>query len=43
VERKRLTAFDAAMDDLASGQAGRIDFKYVGPLPPHSFVSLEAR
>jgi hypothetical protein len=40
VERKRIPAFDAAMDDLASGQAGRIDFKYVGPLPPHSFVSL---
>src|SRR5919198_1315240 len=36
-------AFDAAMDELASGQAGRIDFKYVGPLPPHSFVSLGRR
>jgi hypothetical protein len=43
VERKRLSAFDEAMEDLASGQAGRIDFKYVGPLPPHSFVSLGAR
>jgi hypothetical protein len=43
VERKRVRAFDAAMEDLASGQAGRIDFKYVGPLPPHSFVSLEPR
>jgi hypothetical protein len=43
VERKHLKAFDAAMEDLASGQAGRIDFKYVGPLPPHSFVALEAR
>jgi hypothetical protein len=43
VARKRLQAFDAAMEDLASGQAGRIDFKYVGPLPPHSFVSLGAR
>src|SRR5919201_2067054 len=42
VERKRIRAFDAAMEDLASGQAGRIDFKYVGPLPPHSFVGLEA-
>src|SRR5438874_719826 len=38
VERKRVPAFDAAMEDIASGQAGRIDFKYVGPLPPHSFV-----
>ena len=43
VERKRVPAFDAAMDELASGQAGRIDFKYVGPLPPHSFVSLGRR
>ena len=41
VERKRVPAFDDAMEDLASGQAGRIDFKYVGPLPPHSFVGLE--
>jgi hypothetical protein len=40
VERKRLEAFDAAMEDIASTQAGRIDFKYVGPLPPHSFVGL---
>lgn len=43
VERKRVPDFDAAMEDLASSQAGRIDFKYVGPLPPHSFVALEAR
>ena len=42
VERKKVPAFDKAMEDLASGQAGRIDFKYVGPLPPHSFVGLEA-
>ena len=41
VERKRVSAFDRAMDELASGQAGRIDFMYVGPLPPHSFVGLE--
>ena len=43
VERKRLRAFDEAMDDLAAGQEGRIDFTYVGPLPPHSFVSFEER
>jgi len=40
VERKRLKAFDSAMDELAKAHAGRIDFKYVGPLPPHSFVGL---
>jgi len=43
VERKRLKAFDKAMDELAGSQAGRIDFSYVGPLPPHSFVKLEER
>jgi hypothetical protein len=40
VERKRLSAFDSAMDELAEAHAERIDFKYVGPLPPHSFVGL---
>jgi hypothetical protein len=43
VERKRLKAFDEAMEELAAAQAGRIDFSYVGPLPPHSFVRLEER
>jgi hypothetical protein len=43
VERKQVPAFGAAMDELTSTQAGRIDFKYVGPLPPHSFVVLERR
>lgn len=40
VERERVGAFDEAMDELALGQDGRIHFKYLGPLPPHSFVSL---
>jgi hypothetical protein len=40
VERKRVPAFDKTMDEIASEQAGRIDFKYVGPLPPHSFVNV---
>jgi hypothetical protein len=43
VERKRMKAFDEAMEELAAAQAGRVDFSYVGPLPPHSFVSLEER
>jgi len=43
VERGQMKAFDAAMDDLARSEAGRIRFKYLGPLPPHSFVSLEAQ
>ena len=40
VDGGKVPAFDAAMDELASAHAGRIDFKYVGPLPPHSFVAL---
>ena len=40
VERGRVAAFDAALDELAAANEGRIDFTYVGPLPPHSFVSL---
>ena len=43
VERARVRDFDAVLDELASDQPGRIDFRYVGPLPPHSFVFLEAR
>jgi hypothetical protein len=42
VERERVDSFDEAMDELARRQAGRIHFKYAGPLPPHSFVSLGA-
>jgi gas vesicle protein GvpL/GvpF len=40
VERRRVAKFDAALDAFAADNAGRIDFKYVGPLPPHSFVEL---
>jgi hypothetical protein len=43
VEQSRLETFDAEMDALAREREGRIDFKYLGPLPPHSFVALEAR
>jgi len=40
VERERQGAFDGALDELAAEQGGRIQFKYTGPLPPHSFVEL---
>jgi len=43
VDRSRIKEFDDAMDALARSEAGRVVFKYLGPLPPHSFVSLEAR
>jgi hypothetical protein len=42
VERERVAKFDETMDELARGQAGRMDFKYLGPLAPHSFASLAA-
>jgi Gas vesicle synthesis protein GvpL/GvpF len=41
VERERVGPFDQAMDELARQQAERMHFKYLGPLPPHSFVAVE--
>ena len=38
VDRGRVEAFDEAMDELAREHEGRMTFKYLGPLPPHSFV-----
>jgi hypothetical protein len=40
VERARLEEFNEIVDAIADAQAGRIRFKYTGPLPPHSFVQL---
>jgi hypothetical protein len=40
VARRRMNAFDDAMNELAAQYEGRVRFKYLGPLPPHSFVSL---
>jgi hypothetical protein len=40
VGRDSVEEFDAALEDLARGQAERIQFKLTGPLPPHSFVEL---
>lgn len=40
VLRSRLEEFDQAVEELGAAQAGRIRFKYTGPLPPHSFVEL---
>ena len=40
VDRGRVKAFDEAMDDVAREHEGRLTFKYLGPLPPHSFVSF---
>jgi Gas vesicle synthesis protein GvpL/GvpF len=40
VERQHVAAVDAATDAIARRHADRIEFKYVGPLAPHSFVAL---
>lgn len=40
VERARLERFDEILDEIAARNAGRMRFKYTGPLPPHSFVQL---
>jgi hypothetical protein len=42
VRRHELVPFDRAMDELARRHARRIRFKYLGPLPPHSFVSFDS-
>jgi gas vesicle protein GvpL/GvpF len=40
VETAQMAAFDEAVDDLGRKNAGRVRFKYTGPLPPYSFVEL---
>lgn len=40
VVHKRVEAFDAAVNRIGEAQAGRMNFRYTGPLPPHSFVAL---
>jgi hypothetical protein len=40
VDESRLAEFDAAVDELGRANEGRLRFKYTGPLPPYSFVSL---
>jgi len=41
VERSALDAFDEAVSAIAvRGDAGLLNFKYVGPLPPYSFVKI---
>ncbi|HEX6701821.1 MAG TPA: GvpL/GvpF family gas vesicle protein, partial [Gaiellaceae bacterium] len=42
VRRHEVAPFDTAMDELARRHERRIRFKYLGPLPPHSFVSFDS-
>jgi len=43
VERSRLAEFDEVLEAVAAGFAGRLRFKYTGPLPAHSFVEFAER
>jgi hypothetical protein len=40
VDRRRIDDFDRAVEAFAERESGRMQFKEIGPLPPHSFVSL---
>jgi Gas vesicle synthesis protein GvpL/GvpF len=42
VDRAEIATVDDVMDKLAREEAGRMHFKYVGPLPPHTFVAIES-
>lgn len=41
VEERQLGKFDAAVEALAKERAGLVEFDYVGPLPPYSFINLD--
>jgi hypothetical protein len=40
VERQRVPDFDRAVDEIARETADRLQFKYLGPLAPHTFATL---
>jgi hypothetical protein len=42
IRRTREAAFDAAMEKLAAAHGTRIVFRYIGPLPPFNFVTIQA-
>jgi len=41
IDRDWLKEFDAVTEKISDDQNGRITVKYVGPMPPFSFVNLE--
>jgi hypothetical protein len=41
VDRSELPAFDAAVDRLGEELGDRLTFRYVGPLPPYSFATVD--
>ncbi len=40
VEASREAAFDAVVEDIKARQEERVTLRYVGPVPPYSFVNL---
>jgi hypothetical protein len=40
VDRTREKEFDGEVKELAARYNGTIEFKYVGPAPPYSFVNI---
>ncbi len=40
VDKAREKEFDATVEGLAARYKGRIEFKYIGPAPPYSFVNI---
>lgn len=40
VDRERESDFDEAVQEMAAPRQGRMTFRYLGPLPPASFVSV---
>ena len=40
VDRSREKELDGEVEELAARYKGRIEFKYVGPVPPYSFVNI---
>lgn len=43
VDRTREREFDARVERLSAEYSGSIEFKYVGPAPPYSFVNIIVR
>jgi hypothetical protein len=43
LDRVRQPQFDQAVQELNARFNGRLDFRCIGPLPPYSFYTLEAR
>lgn len=43
VDKSQEPAFDAAVTAMGDAQAGRLMFKYVGPLPPYNFVTIKVQ